>query len=490
LNASEEDDLAILAFPDEDRPFRRGIPLYADSVKDGETVSAAGYPGTTGSPQWALTGGTVVNSRSRVPGTKASFIQHGVAINPGNSGGPLLIPNKKGDRWGYNVVGINTFYIEGSGSNAYFAIPVERLRSFIQDSLKPLDEGALRSRIDSFTNLLNSSRTDWVYNRLAAFLSTSMIAANPETAVKGLSGSQQAVIVRKIASADIPLGIGWAVAHNQIEMYIAQKNRNVQAEFLSLSRNNFGGYTVRFIINGYPYRSEWIKEWGDWRVDSFFLDDGEFNDSDMYATPHPIGKRVLYTLQSNSDMDWYTLDVPVSGALTVRTEGNVATNIIIVSDPSTTESYEKTRIGSGSGRNARASGNVQAGTVYVRISLNSGAPGEYALIAEMGNQTVSSTPSPTRNVAVTIVNKTGFTILGGGIWLAEQEHTPNNLTAFNLGGNLGNGNSRRVTLPSLDPSKNYCMLLMDTDDDIYISHNINITPDMTITFTFDEYVRR
>jgi len=488
LNASEEGDLAILAFPDEDRPFRRGIPLSVDLVKDGEAVSAAGYPGTTGIPQWALTGGTVVNSKARIPGTKDTFIQHGVAINPGNSGGPLLIPNKRGSRWEYSVVGINTFYMEGSGSNAFFAIPVERLRSFIQDSMKPLDENALKTRIDAFTGLLNQSSKNWVYGRLAAFLSTSMIAANPQAAVNGLSGSQRAIILQKIDSDDMPLGIGWAVAHNQIELETYRRNQNVQAEFLSLSRNNFGGYTVRFIISGYPYRSEWIREWGDWRVDSFFMDDGEYNDYDSYATPHPMGKRVLYTLQSTLDVDWYILDVPVSGTLTVRTEGSVATAIIIVSDPSTNETMRNTTIGEGSGRNARASGNVQAGKVYVAIYLSSGAPGEYALIAEMGDQTVSSTPSsPVGNVTITIVNNTGYTIRSGGIWLSEQEHTGNNLKAFNLGGSLGNNNSRRVTLPSIDPSKLYCMFLQDTDGDVLIRHQINITPDMTITFTVWDY---
>jgi len=495
LNATEEGDLAILAFPEGDRPFRRSIPLYADLVKDGDKVKAGGYPARKGGPDWELTDGTVVNSFSKVSGTKDTFIQHGAEINGGNSGGPLLIPNKKGSRWEYSVAGINTFVIRSdTTTTAFFSIPVERLRTFIQDSQKPLDENALRSRIVSFTGLLNQVSRGPVYQRLAAFLSTSMIAANPEAAVGALSDNQRDNILGKVGSDEMPLGISWAVAHNQIEVVMTRRNRNVQAEFLSLSPNNFGGYTVWFLINSYPYKSEWIREWGDWRVDSFLMDDGEYNDSDVLATPHPMGKRVLYTLQSKVDVDWYIIDVPASGVLTVRTEGNVATDIYIVSDPSTVESFDKTIIASASGRNARATGNAQAGKVYVVVALTSGSnPGEYALIAEMGNSTVSSTPSPvsstpssTGNVTITIVNNTGYTIRGGGIWLADQDHTANNLKPFNLGGSLGTGNSRRVTLTSIDLSKNYCMLLQDTDDDIYVRHQIKITPDMTITFTIGD----
>jgi len=492
LNADEENDLAILAFPDEDRPFRRHIPLYTGSIRDDNDVRAAGYPGTAGTPSWAFSAGTIVNARAKVPGTDSWFIQHGAVINPGNSGGPLLIQDKKSN-WGYSVAGINTFYIKMEGSPAFFAIPSERAIPFIQNSFKQLGESAIKTRIDSFTKLLNQSSTDWVYRKLAAFLSSSMIAANPEAAVQGLSGNQESLIMSKIAE-DMPLGIGWAVAHNQIEMYIAKRTRNVQAEFLSLSKNNFGGYTVRFLISGYPYRSEWIKEWGDWRIDTFFEDDGEYNDHPRYATPYPIGKRVLYTLQSSIDVDWYMLDIPSSGNLTVRTEGNVATRIVLVSDPSTSESLEKTLINSGRGRNARASGNVQAGNVYVAISLDSGSPGEYALIAEMGGSTVSASPassaSSVEDIAVTIVNNTGYTIVVGGIWPSDQEPDASNLKVVDLGSNLGKGNSRRITLSSIDRSKAYFLFLVDTDEDMYIKRNIKITPNMTITFNSTDLVKQ
>jgi len=489
LSADEENDLAILAFPDEDRPFRRHIPLYTGPIRDDNEVRAAGYPGTAGTPSWAFSAGTIVNARAKVPGMDSWFIQHGAVINPGNSGGPLLIQDKKSN-WGYSVAGINTFYIKMEGSPAFFAIPIEKAIPFIQNSFRQLDESVLKTRIESFTKLLNQSSTEWVYRKLTAFLSSSMIAANPEAAFMGLSGNQKDIIVNKMAE-DMPLGIGWAVAHNQIEMYIAKRSRNIQTEFLPLSRNNFGGYTVRFLISGYPYRSEWIKEWGDWRIDTFFEDDGEYNDYPQFATQHPIGKRVLYTLQSSLDVDWYMLDIPSSGNLTVRTEGNVATRITLVSDPSTRESSERTSINSGRGRNARASGNVQAGSIYVGISLDSGSPGEYALIAEMGNSTVStSRDSPLENVAVTIVNNTGYTIIGlGGIWFADQEHTTSNFKEVSIGSNLEKGNSRRITLSSIDRSRAYCIFLFDTDGDAYIKHNISITPNMTITFNYSDLVK-
>jgi len=495
LGADESLDLAILAFPEKDKPFRKGLPIYVGPIKAGDEARAYGYPGTTGVPSWSITSNIIVNANKELSKSRGWFIQHGAALDHGNSGGPLMVRDKN-SRWdNFSVAGVNSFYLEGAGSNAFFAIPGERLLSFIESSFKPLDENALKTRIDSFTKVLNDSKTELAYSKLATFLSSSMIAANPEAAIEKLSRSSiQEAIALKLVNGDMPLAISLAVANNLL-VNVSNRNRNIQAEFLSLSQNDYDGYTVRFLISGYPYKSEWIREWGDWRLDSFYEDDGEVNDFDVFSTPHPVGKRVLYTLQSKVDVDWYKLDVPTSGNLTVRTEGNVATQIRIITDPSTKETIDKTTIGKASGRNAKATGNVQAGEVYVEISLSSGNPGEYALIAEIGNLVVS-TPSTTtttttttgRDVTVTISNNTFFTIKSGGIWFADQEHTLANLKAFNLGGDLTHGISRRITLPSIDQSRRYCILVQDEDGDYYIQHNVSITPDMTIKFTLSDIV--
>lgn len=126
-----------------------------------------------------------------------------------------------------------------------------------------------------------------------------------------------------------------------------------------------GGYTVRLLVNGYPYRSEWIREYGTWKLDDFTEDDGEYNDYVQLATSHPLGKKVIYSFSSSGDVDWYILNIPRAGKLTVRTEGNLTDPKLSLYDAQLNKIGENDDF-TERNTNALISTDVGAGTVYVK----------------------------------------------------------------------------------------------------------------------------
>ncbi|MDR2701224.1 MAG: S1C family serine protease [Spirochaetaceae bacterium] len=387
FNVDVEADLAILAFPDGWKPFKKGIPIVTGSIKDASAVRAAGYPGIPDVPRWNNSDGSVVNPRIKLPGMEDWYVQHSAPINPGNSGGPLLIPDRK-SFLGYSVVGINSFYIqEKQGAN--FAIPSEKVMSFMKASFEQVNErAALEKRVTDFMVLLNkSSDSNFIgYKPISTYLSNTMINADPIKTVRDLPDNIKGIMEKVLD--DPVVGIGWAVAYNQIEGHVYRKHKNARTELISITPNNRGGYTGKLLINGYPYRTEWIKDYGTWKLDDFAEDDGEYNDSYDLATQHPLGKKVIYSFSSGLDYDWYVLDIQKQGKLTVWTEGNTDTLLILCYDPATEASMERTLIGahddiSGTNKNARVEADVRAGTVYVFVKLSGGRIGEYTLCAEL-----------------------------------------------------------------------------------------------------------
>jgi S1-C subfamily serine protease len=395
LNADAKMDLAILAFPPGQRPFRRGLSFTNDIVRSNTDVNAAGYPGMgIFNPTWEFTRGAITNPRVQMPLEEYPHIQHTALISPGNSGGPLLIPNVANPRGpgDFRVAGINTF--TRSNGTLYFAIPAERVMAFIQSTFEPeYEKTALERQVDEFIALINQPATVMIYESLPTLLSGTMIAANPQadfTAVASLDAFSRKMETEPITA------IHWAAAYNRIENYLWRKDHNVHAVLRSIEPNNFGGYTVRFLISDYPYRTEWVKYYGTWRVDDFAEDGGEYNDYYYFATPHPLETKVKYSLSSYRDFDWYVLDISRAGRLTVYTEGSKADpNMLLCTNPSNADTIKASLIGTpssdidGRNYNARVSGNVtRPGKVYVRITYD-GLPdnnpriGDYTLIAQL-----------------------------------------------------------------------------------------------------------
>jgi len=391
LSVDEQEDLAILAFPSGQKPFRRGVPISNTQLRSGSRVAAAGYPGISHVPTWNLYFGNVGNPRVTPPGQSSPFIQHDAAINPGNSGGPLLIEDRQSPM-GYGVVGVNTMQIKAlQGAN--YAITTERLNVFLQKSFRQI--GSLEDRIGVFMELLERSTTSvFVYKDLSSFLSSTMINANPEGTLSRLPNGMEDIWNKIIE--DPVVGIAWAVAYIQIENQIYSQSRNTLAraiggmpEVLSVEQNNMGGYTARLLIKGYPYRTEWINEYNTWKLDDFMEDSGEYNDYYQLANPHPLGKKVIYSLSSARDYDWYTIEVPRAGRLTVRTEGNIDPELTISNDPSIEINRERSVSNDdypNRGYNAQVSMDVRAGTVWVYVNMAGGNAGEYVLLAGLDGE--------------------------------------------------------------------------------------------------------
>jgi len=90
------------------------------------------------------------------------------------------------------------------------------------------------------------------------------------------------------------------------------------------------------------------------------------------------------------------------------------------------------------------------------------------------------------SITITIVNNTGYTIKSGGLFPTGGNTDKSDLHLLNLGGNIRSGNSRKVTLPALDTTKSYVIILMDTDEDTYSKWFVSLIPNMTLTFTISD----
>ena len=121
------DDIAILRVEESSRSrtlHGAGIRFRLDPAREQEKVSAAGFPGVSGSPSYQITQGVVSNARFNAeehdPQGVAAFIQHTAPIDPGNSGGPLLDGRGR-------LLGMNALKIFGR-ENVGLAIPTARIQ--------------------------------------------------------------------------------------------------------------------------------------------------------------------------------------------------------------------------------------------------------------------------------------------------------------------------------------------------------------------------
>lgn len=173
LGYSDDYDLALLGFPNNERPFTNGLNFTTTEIKDGDEVYSAGYPGLQGKPSWQFAKGNISNSKAEVEDltnkSRPYVIQHSAPIDSGNSGGPLLIKNSK-EKLGYSVVGINTWKAMNRTLTG-FTIPAETIKQFIDFVLnyKPTQK-ALEQRIADFSKAL-SNIENFSYDGLMTFIS-------------------------------------------------------------------------------------------------------------------------------------------------------------------------------------------------------------------------------------------------------------------------------------------------------------------------------
>jgi len=276
LYADEEKDLAILVFDAGVRPFAEGLRFSAVPVDEGMDVFAAGFPGLANTAIWQFSRGIISNAAVRLPKdnegneTIGPFIQHTAQIDPGNSGGPLLVA-AQGAPAGYAVIGVNTLTATRRQA-ANFAIPTDQVNAFIAAALstEPVNERALIARrADDFVRGLGANRT--VYDHISRFLSNSATATNAEHAITELleKGTRTALEdIDRTFSNDPVQGMSAAVAW-LIESSMRSRSGSIKASVDSINPNDRGGFTVVFNINDTLVQSEWIKEYGIYRMDTY-----------------------------------------------------------------------------------------------------------------------------------------------------------------------------------------------------------------------------
>jgi serine protease Do len=269
-------DIALLAFAGGQNPLKQGLTLLTRTVEEGEDVYSAGFPGTiTGSAMiWQLGRGIVSNASVRLPAGDDSdkmigpYIQHTAQIDPGNSGGPLLV-QVRGVPTGFAVAGINTLQLIGR-QNANCAIPVTRVRTFLDASLKPQaadQRPILEERVNTFIKDLSAPKA--VYPHIATFLSNTCVGENAEFALsETLDKAPKSVTDNIFDRGDIIAMMTYSVAWT-IENSLRSRGGGISVTLDSINPGENGMYNVSLNVNNNKVDSVWVNEYGIWRIRKF-----------------------------------------------------------------------------------------------------------------------------------------------------------------------------------------------------------------------------
>jgi len=276
LYVDEDKDLAILVFDNGIKPFTQGLSFSTAMIDEGIDVFAAGFPGLANTAIWQFSRGTISNATVRLPKSSDSdeligpYIQHTAQVDPGNSGGPLLITAQNVPT-GYSVIGINTLSARRRQA-ANYAIPINQVEAFINTALsnEPVNEKELIARrVDEFIKGLKANKA--VYGHISGFLSNNCTASNAEYAISELleKGTRKVMDDIDDIFGDDPVnGMSAAVAW-YIESSMRSKSGSINISLESITANDKGGFNVDFNVNDTIVHSEWIKEYGVFRMDTY-----------------------------------------------------------------------------------------------------------------------------------------------------------------------------------------------------------------------------
>ncbi|MFP3042623.1 serine protease [Treponema primitia] len=276
IAADENTDIALLAFPPGERPFKTGLPLASRLVEEGEDVYSAGFPGLGANPVWQFGRGIVSNARVVIPPTEEDnreygpWVQHTAQVDAGNSGGPLLVM-EEGQSIAYSVVGINT----ASGVNrqaANYAIPINTALDFISLSLKDKDSGEQRRKLEEkvreFVEGLSANKA--VYPHIARYLSNECVASNAEFAISEVEdsanyGIQNTIFNQSVFTA-IDYSVGWLI---ESEFRKINNTGAMHPSVGTITGNADGTWTVPIVFpNNREVNTIWVSEYGMWRLKS------------------------------------------------------------------------------------------------------------------------------------------------------------------------------------------------------------------------------
>jgi len=269
IAVDEDIDIALVALPDS--YTRKGLTLSNVSVRDGDEVWSAGFPGLGSDPMWQLGKGTVTNARAKIKELLSpdisTLIQHSAQVDAGNSGGPLLTADAKTEA-GYSIIGINTWkatYRESTN----FSIPASIVKSFVERNIA----GEKRQNIDERAKQFVKSTADKnaLFFSLGKYISNEMVSktgGDEFLSVLATAPSSVRSIIVEIFAYDPIEGLRYALAYKVWKAF--QGDDGALATEAGAAEESTNGMKISFTPEGKDaIPSLWTEEQGNWRLSEF-----------------------------------------------------------------------------------------------------------------------------------------------------------------------------------------------------------------------------
>ena len=276
--ATDDDiDIAILAFKDGEKPFKKGLELSEKALSDGQEVWSAGYPGLGNDPVWQFGKGTITNARARIKElldpTISTIIQHSAQVDSGNSGGPLLIASGKD----YVVIGINTWKAAYRDSTN-FAIPAAQIKKMIEGISAP-EKASAEDRALKLAMTLGDNTQD--YTAIVNFISYHKASVEGQDDFESILRFAPTKIrsqVAEVFSYNPAEGLRYACAYQLFKKYGSTEDK-VYSYKTEVKESSEEKMTITFTSgeeeNLKTFDTSWVKEHGLWRLDLNVVEETE-----------------------------------------------------------------------------------------------------------------------------------------------------------------------------------------------------------------------
>ena len=269
--ATDDDiDIAILAFKDGEKPFKKGLELSQKALTDGQEVWSAGFPGLGNDPVWQFGKGTVTNARARIKELLdpevSTIIQHSAQVDSGNSGGPLLIASGKD----YLVVGINTWKASYRDSTN-FAIPASVIQKML-DGLSNSQSSSAEDRAFKLAKALGDSSQN--FTSIVNFISYHKASVEGQKELESVlrfAPTSVRSTISEIFSYNPAEGLRYACAYQLFKKYGSTEDKTYSYK-TEVTDSSDEKMTITFTSgegeDAKTFETAWIKEHGLWRLDS------------------------------------------------------------------------------------------------------------------------------------------------------------------------------------------------------------------------------
>ena len=269
LLTDDDIDIAILAFKDGEKPFKKGLSFSDKALSDGQEVWSAGYPGLGNEPMWQFGKGTITNARARIKELLdpevSTIIQHSAQVDSGNSGGPLLVASGKD----YLVVGINTWKAAYRDSTN-FSIPAAVIKKML-DSISTAKTSTAEDRALKLAKTLGDKTQN--YTSIVNFISNHKAAAEGQKELESIlrfAPSSVRSQVSDVFNYNPAEGLRYACAYQLFKKYGSTEDKTFS--YKTQVKESSDDKMVITFTSGEgeeetSFETAWTKEHGLWRLD-------------------------------------------------------------------------------------------------------------------------------------------------------------------------------------------------------------------------------